>query len=1657
MKSKLKTVIIIKLLILSISTYCQDFNLLTKPEFQNYIQQQDFYYDSIVTIKGTESGIEGYKAFKRWKDQYQELVYNDDGLQNVLEAQHYYNRNYQSIVSNHATYNANWEEMGPFDVPPNHSGNYTSASGTGRIFSIAFDPDNSNRIFAGSPTGGLFVSHDYGENWAPAGTDLLPTPGMSHFVLVPETENDPETWFVLTGDGDNKWTFSYGIFRSQNKGQSWEDVSGGIYFPNLDYWNQSIGRKMLHHPVNPDQMLVIYNYGLYKTNNAMDADPANVIWTEKIDGHFTDICAKPNTNNQVIYATSRDIIYISNDYGENWSPMPNLQQVNFMDNSANRRVTLRTTPDNPNVLYAVIISKKDSAHSQIYKYNSTTQNWTPKGSLMTGDTAVGWGRYQSFEVSPNNEDHLYQARVFNIRKSTDGGVTWFNKSGAKHPDTHWITFDPNNYTKMWIGTDGGVSYSPNDCDTLYYKTKGLSVGNINRISTAETLSDFVIYGGFDTGSALNENNDNTWRQLHGGDAYGSVIDDTDPNNPIYYVSSNGSSPSKSTNGGVSFTSVSVPETIRTSGWNHCIIKDFDTQSTLYYAGRKRIGRTINGGNSWEPISPIAGDSVVPVGNGQTDTVNYNYWEVFNSKNHPNYLYTYRSTGIGDWDDNEANRVYKSTNANAIDPSTVSWTDISPVINSQLIDNYWWADIAVNHANPDEIWLCRSGYGNSDPKILHYENNTWSDITSDVNSTLDNLSVISIKHVAGVDDLLIIGTNAGVYFRSNSNPVWTKMLGLPNIRVKNILIKEKEKKILLATYGRGVWKGDIPCILPGNDYNITTNTTWDSDTIFAGNVHIKQGARLTINPCLIQFAPGKKLIVEQGAELFINGATLDSRCNEVWGGIEVWGNSSLSQSPSSNQGAVRTYSGTVIKNAVCGIRALKYIDEPLVSTSGGIIIAIGTQFINNGIGISIPYYSAFSNTSIITNCKFKITDNISSDIGMPIGIYLVAGTNVAITDNDFLFENTTEELRLRAIGIKNFGASATINKRTTGNQFSGWNYGIYSSGIYGSDHVFIRDNSFEDCITGVYMSGNANCEIIFNEFNIPMSETEPHFAGLYLNNCNSFTVEENHFQGNYHPMSGGNYIGMVINNSGPYINEVYKNTFDQLTYAVLAQNQNRASNGDGLSFKCNTFTDNAFDISAVDETAYTGIAEYQGSIDDAITAPAGNQFSYTGPSGTPTDINNQEQQIIYYYHNEITQDRLIPQFYINTTLEPNIQTWVYEDCCPSNYGGGGSGGIEEIRGLMTSSGQTADSINNIIVALEDGGNTEELSGEVYTSTPPETMVVYNELMGTSPYLSDSVVETAIYKEEVLPNAMIRDVMVANPQSAKNNELMEAVDDRSDAMPDYMKAQILQGKSIISAFEQLKSNYAYHKNLSNKAYQQAKNWYLSDTLNPEQSYDSLLSLLAKRHEVNAKYQLVSYYMQNNEVQSAANQLNDIQNQLELSYYEQAEYIDMQNLYILLFNMQQNNLNFTELNNDQLSLLEDMELEGNGRVQQYARNIRLNLGLSDYVEPYIIPDLNKSTEIFNFETELLKSMNEVKYLEVFPNPAKDYVILKYLVENNVASSNLQITNASSKVLETFEVIGSEDQIVIDTKNYKSGVYIASLFIKGEVAESVKFNIIK
>jgi len=86
----------------------------------------------------------------------------------------------------------------------------------------------------------------------------------------------------------------------------------------------------------------------------------------------------------------------------------------------------------------------------------------------------------------------------------------------------------------------------------------------------------------------------------------------------------------------------------------------------------------------------------------------------------------------------------------------------------------------------------------------------------------------------------------------------------------------------------------------------------------------------------------------------------------------------------------------------------------------------------------------------------------------------------------------------------------------------------------------------------------------------------------------------------------------------------------------------------------------------------------------------------------------------------------------------------------------------------------------------------------------------------------------------------------------------------------------------------------------------------------------------------------------------------------------------------------------------------------------------------------------------------------LKVFPNPAKDYIIVEYLVDMPVTDQEhhnikLVMIDGNGKLLRNIELNYSQDQLVIPTENLNSGIYIFNLYVYGKLEKTSKFTIVK
>jgi hypothetical protein len=518
------------------------------------------------------------------------------------------------------------------------------------------------------------------------------------------------------------------------------------------------------------------------------------------------------------------------------------------------------------------------------------------------------------------------------------------------------------------------------------------------------------------------------------------------------------------------------------------------------------------------------------------------------------------------------------------------------------------------------------------------------------------------------------------------------------------------------------------------------------------------------------------------------------------------------------------------------------------------------------------------------------------------------------------------------------------------------------------------------------------------------------------------------------------------------------------YGIIAQNENRAVDGTGLLLKCNEYIDNTFDQVVTWGGTFinkkAGIAEFQGANAAAPDAPAGNQFSQTGTTAF-SDFYNEANDVEYYYHfTEFDPYRHFPKYRSEEKVFPhealNAQ-WIPEESCPPSDqggGGGGSGDTEEMRSLITLSGQKADSVNTIIEVLKDGGSTEILKWEVDMSTPPETYTVYNELMNHSPYISDTVMGSAIEKEEVLPNVMIRDVMVANPHNAKDESLLEKIGERSDPMPEYMIAQILQGQSLVSAFENLQSQKAFYKQQRSLALNTLIKLYLSDTLDPAASKDSLKVLLENENSKGAKYRLAFLNMEQGEWSEGLQVLNEIPQQFDLTEEELATHQQYTAFYNLLSGLLQQEKTITEVDSTQIEILLNIEAMQAGKPSVYARNVLLTLEQIEYEEPILLPDLFKAAAVQEERQRILQTLDEHHYLSLFPNPAGDYLIIKHNLELEPQSVLVDINNIKGECIKQVKLTGRQNQQTVDIQSLIAGIYTATIYADQKELETVKFT---
>ncbi|GMT44459.1 MAG: glycosyl hydrolase [bacterium] len=699
---------------------------------------------------------ENYEKFKRWEWYWETRVTPGTEAfpqKNAWDVFKQYMANLPKEIQ--AQDKGNWVSDGPNQT----TGGY---AGLGRVNSVAFSPVDTNTLYVGTASGGVWKTSDLGGHWTPLG-DFNMSLGVADIVV--ENNGGDDIVYLGTGDKDHWDTYSIGVLKSIDGGQTWKKTG-------LD-WNQNyygMVYRILKDPGNDNTLYVSTNKGLFKTTDGGDT-------FNRIDAHhFRDIKFQPGSNTVMYGGDSWGGIFYSTDAGDSWTQVVDKSGVNA------GRVAIAVSADSSNVVYGLIVAS-DNGLFGVYRsrdYGHTFKVVQDTINLLgwncSGNDTGGQGWYDLvLAADPHNAEKIYVGGVNNWT-SADGGKSWTlanhwsstcgGKNDIVHADKHYMAFQPGT-NALFEGNDGGI-YKSKEGKHWTDLTSGMAISQIYRMSISATVSDEVITGLQDNGTKLLFSG--KWNNVMGGDGMDCQIDYTDakvqygesPNGDIVRTKDQWQN-SKDISSGITGT----------GAWVTPFLLDPKKHKTLYI-GYQDVFKSTDQGDKWTKLTSWGGKTLRSLAVAPSN---------------PQYIYaaTYSI-------------LYRTTDGGQ------TWKDItgSLPVNYASITN-----ITVKNDNPGKVWITMGGFNNLGVFETRNGGGSWENISTGLPEIPVNYIVQNTLKKDTTE--LYAGTDLGVYVQQGRSR-WIPFMGhLPNVIVNDLEIQYDNQgsgKLYAATFGRGLWSSPL---------------------------------------------------------------------------------------------------------------------------------------------------------------------------------------------------------------------------------------------------------------------------------------------------------------------------------------------------------------------------------------------------------------------------------------------------------------------------------------------------------------------------------------------------------------------------------------------------------------------------------------------------------------------------------------------------------------------------------------------------------------------------------------------------------------------------------------------------------------------------------
>ncbi len=1403
---------------------------------------------------------------------------------------------------------------------------------------------------------------------------------------------------------------------------------------------------------------------------------------------------------------------ISRGNSNSWE---SLQLDNQLDEYV--RASLAYSSNDPNSFF-VFASRCANADDdvRIYRFNLSTQSFTP---LNTSGPS-SWGGYGSmmsgdaFDVSPSTAARMYIVSNTRMKVTTNGGSTFTSTSSSGyHDDVEDIIFTPDG-NAIYAATHGGIFLHNINQNTWEPRCYGLGVAEVSGLSSPVLSEEGLSIGCFHDRSMMSiepysENWLPNWKQTITADG---KITLTNPDNPsIRYVSSQSTTWDryKNTDNFATISTIVLPEpagSAAESNRDRMVLNYFDPNKI--YISEKDIYRHENGGSTnlseWTEISDFSlllNDPTVLAFDIFTSTANKDV-----------IICSTTGTTYGLVISN------KATSSASIAQN--SW-GIIPVPTDIYGGVIAFGQVAFDPIDPNVFYVVT---GISPPdwdapyKILKYTFNgniLTADLSQENDFTIEDISFnFPAIHSSSIfvnpgtvefyvgSDLEVYYTNANLIesgLNGQTDDVWFQYgSGLPHARAGFVVPQFGRNQLRAGTTGRGVWEIPMPCEKLSYSFDILTGQTINLNRFhrFRQDVVVNNGGVLNITGKVF-FAPDCRIIVMPGGKVVVNGGFMTNACpDQLWSGIEVWGNQCLTQS-AANQGTVELLNGAIIEHAQCAIRTGNLASTTPTwqydwAKTGGIIKAANSTFRNNRKDVEFLSYQNFAggtclnptillaNKSTFTNCNFEVTEKVlggGSTLDTRVSMYDVHGVRFTSCNwkiyGDAL---TVYNKHQRGKGIYSIVASYIVGGRCaqslplsgecepnmiTGetlddtnddiipSEFENLSYAIRSLGPDGYSKVSISTCIFRNNLRGIYLLACADPYLVRNKFFIPpFSFSDPDepdalsslnsYYGMSLNECTGYNMRRNYFTTN--TPNNNRTVGVWITSSGPETNEIYLNDFHNLYAGSIAQgiNQNEETDLDGLEMLCGLYQNCEYDLAL---THSAQIALYQGSssLNDP-SAPAGNIFDNSGVHDEGDYfVSENSEFLVYWHHDPNSNFNVIPEYRTSNKVIPspteNVILTSRNQGCPKVKRDESDPHLlhEKVLEKRTS----IQEIQGILYVLMDNGNTELLL--TYVQNPNNTSSEVRQLLlEASPFCSSDILIAAMKRNPAMNQWHLCEVLLANSPLNPATWLEYQKDMPLASFLDALLTQYQTGTNARINTEDLLKKEKQEKDRALSNYIRAQ---LIHTNNETYLTQEIKDLLATELD----------YDQNKRIRTevaillAEGKYADAE-ELLASYNEDEQYDVWKEFGEVLLSLKHDG--GSSITETEIATLQDLAITGKFGSGRAAALLELLTGVQTE-EILILPD----ETLRSLKIKQEKKMPQLS--GVYPNPASGAFYITYVLPTERQSAFIRIFDLKGALVHEENITAGYGITELNSTNFENGQYIFDLVLNNEVVATNKFQI--